>query len=185
MRSIETNLYFLEGGDRIKIGITKNLTERVAELQRQNGKELRLLCAIKGSWHLEQHIHRVLADHRLHGEWFKNCKEVHDVIDALKTKGPEAIGFVGPRKPKKKVRPFVPSPPQPFHILLGNLIDLMWPHEGLARLSDFSEYPEDVCRQWLSGEAEMPRLIRMAFASEIITWMFEEDKRRRASAACA
>jgi len=167
-----TSLYFFEAPGKIKIGISKNLKQRAADLRRQNGADLVLFAAVPGSWHLERHIHKKLSDHRLHGEWFADNEEVRGVIKTVIKDGPAAIGFVEPMPKKAPVQ----AAAQPYHIMLGNLCELLWPGEALQQLSVFTEQPEGVCATWLSGDATMPALLRMAFASHLITWMLTDRK---------
>ncbi len=84
-KDLGAGVYFLQGGDdgAIKIGMSRDITRRVSELQKCSPVELRIIGTIErmvGAAVLEASFHKRLAEHRLHGEWFKNCDEVRLVI---------------------------------------------------------------------------------------------------------
>lgn len=69
-------IYFIQGGEYTKIGITKNLRQRFGNLQSHNPGELELLAAFpivkpdKGRY-LERRLHRIFTDYQVRGEWFR------------------------------------------------------------------------------------------------------------------
>lgn len=64
-------VYVIAQLDRLKIGYTSRPVEvRLAEHQTSSGHVLELLGSIPGNMATERHIHGLLAEHRLHGEWF-------------------------------------------------------------------------------------------------------------------
>lgn len=84
-----------EDSETYKIGITKKSPEkRLKTLQTGNPEKL-ILCETYQSEHyrkMETHIHRVLKERRLEGEWFllddtfcfiKECKKAEEIADAL------------------------------------------------------------------------------------------------------
>lgn len=57
---------------RVKIGFTsKSPEERLRNLQTGSPTELKLMCFQPGTRADEQHLHEILGDFRLHGEWFE------------------------------------------------------------------------------------------------------------------
>jgi hypothetical protein len=64
-------VYFIRGGDMIKIGTAKCVRSRLAELQVGSPVILELLLAIPGSRDLERHLHIQHQALRAHGEWFR------------------------------------------------------------------------------------------------------------------
>lgn len=74
-------VYFLsDGGELIKVGRTKGLDFRIATLQREAGKPLNLIGTVDGGSRLEAQIHRQLKEHRITGEWFRDCAEVRTAV---------------------------------------------------------------------------------------------------------
>lgn len=78
-------VYFIEDGDAVKIGYTKdkNPEKRLRALQTANPRKLRLLGFIPGGVEVESRIHSELAHHRLEGEWFELCRPVLDHVALL------------------------------------------------------------------------------------------------------
>jgi len=80
-------VYFIQEGHSgpIKIGVAAEPRNRLTDLQCANPRPVRLICAVKGSFKLEKHLHRLLKDHRIRGEWFHPSIEVLEAIsEALK-----------------------------------------------------------------------------------------------------
>jgi hypothetical protein len=75
-------VYFLRGdGGLIKVGVTKNVAARVAALQRDHPATLTIMGAMPGSYSAEMTIHRLFAEDRDHGEWFRPSQRLLDFID--------------------------------------------------------------------------------------------------------
>ncbi len=68
-----TLVYFIqvETSGPLKIGFSEAVFERLAHLQVGNPKELTVYGVIPGSVATETLLHRLLAEHRIRGEWFK------------------------------------------------------------------------------------------------------------------
>src|SRR3954462_9184799 len=71
-------IYFLQTGDGgpVKIGSTADVRARVQFLQCGSPERLRLLGVVDGDVFDERRVHRLLAAHRIRGEWFKPAPEV-------------------------------------------------------------------------------------------------------------
>lgn len=67
------HVYFIQAGDDgpVKIGCTQNLKERYAELANGSPLPLTVIGVIPGYRPTEQHLHKLFAADRLHGEWFR------------------------------------------------------------------------------------------------------------------
>ena len=68
-----TGVYFIHAPSvpgRVKIGYSDNVLMRLAHLQSGSPVEMELLGVARGGFELEAELHRRLAEHRLHGEWF-------------------------------------------------------------------------------------------------------------------
>lgn len=75
-------VYFVQGvdGGPIKIGTSRDVGARIADLQCASPVRLRLLGSVPGDATLERRLHRRLAHHRVHGEWFADTVEVWRAI---------------------------------------------------------------------------------------------------------
>lgn len=63
-------IYFIQAGETIKIGITRNLETRLKSLQVGNAHELIVLKTIDGTKQTEELIHHHFRDYNMNGEWF-------------------------------------------------------------------------------------------------------------------
>lgn len=64
-------IYFIRGGDLIKIGKTNNLRSRLSGLQNGSSHPLEILLVLADTGALEKVLHRRFAKARAHGEWFR------------------------------------------------------------------------------------------------------------------
>jgi hypothetical protein len=88
MRAMETaiaardgsSVYFAEADGRIKIGWSRKVSTRLAQLQTGSGVPIRLLGTMPGGLAVERRIHRQFAAARLSGEWFTATPELLDFI---------------------------------------------------------------------------------------------------------
>lgn len=74
-------VYFIEAGDLVKIGVTKDVTKRLASLQTGSPARLNMIGFIPGTDKEEKELHRKFSSHRSHGEWFK---KTNDLINYIK-----------------------------------------------------------------------------------------------------
>ena len=76
-------VYFIQRGKQgpIKIGVTKYLYRRLAEIQRSYPQRLRILGIIDGYLDQERVLHERFAHLRLDGEWFSIANELSNYID--------------------------------------------------------------------------------------------------------
>lgn len=76
-------IYFIRSGASgpIKIGITREISTRIQELQTGNPERLHLLGRLLGGRFEESELHRRFADHRIHSEWFRPVPELLDFIE--------------------------------------------------------------------------------------------------------
>jgi hypothetical protein len=75
-------IYFVSGGDMIKIGRTKNAGRRIVELQVASGMELKLLGSIEGDLRLERALHQCFWHLHVRGEWFRAAPELLAYVEA-------------------------------------------------------------------------------------------------------
>lgn len=69
-------IYIVRAGDAVKIGFTRTLPQRLAQLQTFHPNALELLAAFPGSPLIERGLHRRFASARLTGEWFRWTSEI-------------------------------------------------------------------------------------------------------------
>lgn len=74
-------IYFIRGGDLIKIGRTNDLRGRLSNLQIGSPTPLEVLLVLADTGPLEKVLHRRFAKARAHGEWFRAEKKLLEYID--------------------------------------------------------------------------------------------------------
>lgn len=70
-RNREGFIYFIACGDLVKIGFSRNVKMRMAELQTGSPHKLSLVHVERGKEQDERAFHRAFEQHRHSGEWFK------------------------------------------------------------------------------------------------------------------
>lgn len=71
-------VYFVELGDRIKIGFTTNLTSRLKTVPAE-----RVLATMPGTMRDEQAMHARFESARVYREWFTKSPELLDFIETI------------------------------------------------------------------------------------------------------
>lgn len=64
----------------VKIGCAYDPFERLKTLQTGSPTKLKIEALLKGAAKREREIHKLLAKHRVHGEWFRICPEIEAII---------------------------------------------------------------------------------------------------------
>lgn len=64
-------VYFVRGGDRVKIGWSRKVALRVSQLQTASAEQLELLGEMPGTLDTERALHDTFAPLRVRGEWFR------------------------------------------------------------------------------------------------------------------
>lgn len=65
-------VYFLQAPDgKVKIGTTIRLSQRLKQLAKEHGCELRVLAVVDGRYNVEKDLHRRFAHLRIVNEWFE------------------------------------------------------------------------------------------------------------------
>jgi len=93
-----TTTYFIKAPicKRVKIGRSMNVKRRLAALNQQCPEMLHILATIQYDYDLEQRVHKYMAAHREHGEWFKDGAHINDFIDGWRSGGADwLVGEVG------------------------------------------------------------------------------------------
>lgn len=75
-----SSVYFIGAGGQIKIGWSRKVATRLAQLQTGSANQLKLLATVPGGRGLEQSLHKQFHHLRLAGEWFLAAPELLDHI---------------------------------------------------------------------------------------------------------
>ncbi len=77
-------VYFIRLNDFIKIGFTRNVTQRFQAIEAAVPYDVTLLHEMPGSFDLELDLHRKFKHLRVRGEWFRADLELVNFIEELK-----------------------------------------------------------------------------------------------------
>jgi hypothetical protein len=83
-----SSVYFADAGGQIKIGWSKKVSARLAQLQTGSAVPIKLLATTPGGLALERRLHKQFHHLRLSGEWFLAAPELLDHIASLATVTP-------------------------------------------------------------------------------------------------
>lgn len=88
-----TNIYFVSAPEQglIKIGRANDVSSRLSSLRCGSPSELNLLASVRFFPVMEKFLHKQLAAHKSHGEWFKAANDVLSVAEAALEHGPRGI----------------------------------------------------------------------------------------------
>jgi len=99
-------VYFVQYGDRIKVGYSKNPKGRLQTLKSSNGGEMIPIAVLPGTRQQEKLIHERFREYSICGEWYHDCAEIRRQIEEYRVEGLPSVRA-------KERRPIVePSPPQ-------------------------------------------------------------------------
>jgi hypothetical protein len=78
-------LYFIGSADQdaVKIGFATEVAMRLSSLQTGNPSELTFVASVPCTFGAEQHLHRMLKDHRLRLEWYRRDEFILALMDEL------------------------------------------------------------------------------------------------------
>lgn len=77
-------VYFIRGGELIKVGTSKDVEARLASLRTGSPLPLELVYVMRGSRDLEQCLHGRFESLRSHGEWFHAREPLISFISEMK-----------------------------------------------------------------------------------------------------
>jgi hypothetical protein len=77
-------VYFIGGGDWVKIGFAKNISRRLEALRTTCPFPLAVLASFPGSEKRERELHNRFSGYRLSGEWFRFEGELKAFVETLK-----------------------------------------------------------------------------------------------------
>lgn len=76
-------IYFVQNGDAVKIGVSKNPEQRMSELSVSSNGAIQLLAVLDGGHGDEKEFHRKFSRYLIRGEWFKYQGELAKFIATL------------------------------------------------------------------------------------------------------
>jgi hypothetical protein len=88
-------VYFIRGGDAVKIGRTVNVAARLRALATASAVPLELLADVPGGRELEAQLHRGWQHLHIRGEWFEADEELLRFIREQAGGGPAGAGAGG------------------------------------------------------------------------------------------
>ncbi len=89
------HLYFISGGNFIKIGRTEDPKTRLSQLQVAAIDKLEYIKIFKLRGCYEFWIHDIFDYLRVRGEWFQNHPDIHNYIDLLSNQNSEITAIYG------------------------------------------------------------------------------------------
>jgi len=143
-----TYLYFFSVPGRIKIGITKNIQQRLADVGAHLEFEPSVLGFIRADLKFERHVHEILSKHRIRNEWFSDCAEVREAMN--KVLAGDLLGFQ--RAAKKPDTNFSPS--ELADNLFGRVCKTIWPFKTAEHLAAATGRAVRTAAYEVSGERE-------------------------------
>ena len=82
-------LYFIKSGHWVKVGVSANPWQRLAEFQTANPEPLEMLAVGPGDYGFESELHRLFGEHRGVGEWFRDNERIRAVVSFMRDTFPE------------------------------------------------------------------------------------------------
>ncbi len=76
-------VYFVSQGNKVKIGFTNNIKQRMKNIKTSSPLSLKLLGTIDGDRNVEKELHLKFHQYKdnLFGEWFQWSDEIRDYIN--------------------------------------------------------------------------------------------------------
>jgi len=147
-KSKRVYLYFFAAPGRIKIGISKNVQQRLAEVGSHLEAEPSVIGFVRGSIEFEQHVHRELKAFRIRGEWFRDCRKVRNIIKNILAG--DTLGF-------EKTVPLAQSKFQASSAVsnaFGKVCKTLWPVKTAENLASRVGCSVRAAAYEISGERE-------------------------------
>ena len=89
-------------GGHIKFGVSKNVKERLYQLQTGNPHRLYIRAAVDSGDEYELKIHNELKESRAIGEWFKPTQKVMDMVDHMRSQSVPELLDIGSKNRREK-----------------------------------------------------------------------------------
>jgi hypothetical protein len=161
------SVYFAAASGRIKIGTTtKSVSDRIKSINAHLARPLKIIGSIDGGISIERAVQKHLGEWHIKGEWFTDCDEIRTIIRQLIIHGPRAIGYEQPAThgaPDASVLRFKPDP-----LSFQRAARMMWGDRAEREIALLADVDEATSAAWLSGQTEIPRLVRYAVAGILV-----------------
>lgn len=165
-------VYFIANGGRIKVGYSAQVEKRIADIAGYVG-DVEVIGVMDGTQQVERSLHAHFQAHHLTREWFQDCEQLRRQIANILAVGWEAAG-VNLLPKSEPPAPFVPGPGRPPRELRREVMKMMWGDEAIDELASMAGVPTETARIWFDGAEEMPLLVRLAFSTVAMTWIWEQ-----------
>lgn len=163
-------LYFFAHDNRIKIGISRDVERRLKDVGAHLVTPPTCLGFIEGGRGLERHVHGLLAEHRIQGEWFSDCVAVRALVNRLLSDGAAAVNFK--ESPPIKAPPPIMRERTDEEMRQGDyrLCELMWPEDPIGGLAGELDVDRSQAEAWMTGAEKWPRVTRLAFGALVVIY---------------
>lgn len=147
------HIYFARCGDRIKIGISERVVERLSQLRTGAGGPIELIAAVEGDQATERALHKKLRPYHLDREWFRDCPEVRSAIQNSLNNFTTVVPVA---KNRKDGNP-----------LVGPVCKAIWPVKTDAHVAAICGCDPRNARRYMSGEIPIPSILLAAINVKI------------------
>jgi hypothetical protein len=152
-RTLQQQIYFAQCGDKIKVGISRDVASRLAQLRTGAGGPIQLIAAVDGDLKIEKALHNKLRQFHLDGEWYRDCAETRAAIQNSLNNFPKAMPS---RKPKSG-----------SNLLFAQVAKVIWPNKTAEHLAAIAGTDRRSGTRWLSGQYEPPGCVIAAIITAI------------------
>lgn len=80
-RAVRGHVYFIQAGDKVKIGFSTRPLDRLKALQTSHPDQLKIIGTMLGLRRLEGHLHDMFRRWHVRGEWFQVCPAITRYIE--------------------------------------------------------------------------------------------------------
>lgn len=149
-------IYFAACNGRIKVGIAQDVIARVRQIGEHLSDPIEIIGVIPGDHKQEKAIHAALRDHRLKGEWFRDCENVRRLLRDFMLGAPTPPTLAIPKVAKVKPLAF------------RGLVRLAFPVKPVACLQHLTGAARSTIHTWLSGEHQPPASVLAVVMGELM-----------------
>ncbi len=82
-------IYFIRSGNCVKIGVSEQPWQRLADLQTAHHERLEMLAIMPGSYEEERQLHRRFSEYHQFREWFRDNEELRQVVQGVRQVYPD------------------------------------------------------------------------------------------------
>ena len=79
-------IYFIRQDDKVKIGYTEDINNRLSQLKTGSPYELTVALLIEGDYDKKKELHDTFSDFRIRGEWYEFCEDIQEYITSMNEK---------------------------------------------------------------------------------------------------